>query len=58
MDEPPWFDVERETVEFGGGVVLAAEKGEVFLFVYEEDVGVAFVSDDSASVSLRGWARR
>jgi len=53
LDEPARFNVERETVAFGGGVVPAAEKGEVFLFIDEEDVGVSFVQDDLAAMSLR-----
>lgn len=53
LDEPARFDVERETVEFGGVVVSAAEKGEVLLFVDEEDVGEAFVGDDFSAVSLQ-----
>ena len=56
-DEPAWFDVERETVEFGRGVVPPAEKRDVLLLVYEEDVGRAFVRYDLAPVSLHEQAR-
>jgi hypothetical protein len=55
LDEPAGFDVEREPVAFGGVVVPAAEKGEVLLFVDEEDVGEAFVGDDVSAVSLCAW---
>ena len=51
--EPPRFDVELETVTFRRGVVSTTEKGEVDLFVDEEDVGALFVGDDFAAVTLR-----
>ena len=52
LDEPARFDVDRETVEFGGRVVPAADKINVLLFVDEEDVCIAFVADDFAAVAL------
>lgn len=55
LDEPAGLDVDRETVEFGRGVVPTADKGKIFLFVYEEDVGGAVVSDDLTPVSLCEW---
>ena len=51
--EPPRFDVELETVTFRRGVVSTTEKGEVDLFIDEEDVGALFVGDDFAAVTLR-----
>ena len=51
--EPPRFDVELETVTFRRGVVSTTEKGEVDLFVDEEDVGALFIRDDFAAVTLR-----
>lgn len=58
LDEPTWFDVEREPVEFGRRVVPPADKGEIFLFVDQEDIGTLFVLDDAAAVALRRdeWA--
>lgn len=53
LDEPAGFDVQRETVDCGGGVVPAAKEGEVFLFIDEEDVGEAFIGDDLATMPLR-----